>query len=146
MIRTGCWTRVIAEPMILLDTHVLLWSRLGVENVGPGSRELMEQAWREATLATSAISFWEVALLHRKGRMRLLQDVTAWRTQLLDDGLVEIPVDGTIAIRANRLTGFHSDPADRIIVATALSGYSLLTADRRILSWDGNLKRLDARQ
>lgn len=132
--------------MILLDTHVLLWSRLGVENVGPGSRELMEQAWREATLATSAISFWEVALLHRKGRMRLLQDVTAWRTQLLDDGLVEIPVNGTIAIRANRLAGFHSDPVDRIIVATALSGYSLLTADRRILSWDGNLKRLDARQ
>lgn len=132
--------------MILLDTHVLLWSRLGAQKIGPGSRELVERAWREATLAISAISFWEVAMLHRKGRMRLLQDVTAWRTQLLDDGLVEIPVDGTIAIRANRLVGFHPDPADRIIVATALSGYSLLTADRHILSWDGHLKRLDARQ
>ena len=84
-------------------------------------------------------------MLQRKGRMKLLQDVTAWRTQLLDDGLVEIPVDGTIAIRADRLVDFHPDPADRIIVATALSGHSLLTADRQILSWDGHLKRLDAR-
>ncbi len=132
--------------MILLDTHVLLWSRLGARKIGPGSLELVERAWREATLAVSAISFWEVAMLHRRGRMKLLQDVTAWRTQLLDDGLVEIPVDGTIAIRANGLWAFHADPADRIIVATALGGHSLLTADRQILSWDGHLKRLDARQ
>ena len=131
--------------MILLDTHVLLWSRLGTENIGPRSRELVERAWGEATLATSAISFWEIAMLQRKGRMKLLQDVTAWRTQLLDDGFVEIPVDGTIAIRADRLVDFHPDPADRIIVATALSGHGLLTADRQILSWDGHLKRLDAR-
>ena len=132
--------------MILLDTHVLLWSRLGAVKIGPRSRELMERAWRETTLAASAISFWEIAMLQRKGRMKLLRDVTAWRTHLLDDGLVEIPVDGTIAIRANRLVDFHPDPADRLIVATALGGHSLLTADRKILSWDGNLKRLDARQ
>ena len=132
--------------MILLDTHVLLWSRLGAVEIGPRSRELMEGAWRETTLAASAISFWEIAMLQRKGRMKLLRDVTAWRTHLLDDGLVEIPVDGTIAIRANRLVDFHPDPADRLIVATALGGHSLLTADRNILSWDGNLKRLDARQ
>ena len=85
-------------------------------------------------------------MLQHKGRMKLLRDVTAWRTQLLDDGPVEIPVDGAIAIRANRLVHFHPDPADRIIVATALGGHSLLTADRNILCWDGNLKRLDARQ
>lgn len=132
--------------MILLDTHVLLWSRLGAENIGPRSRELMEQAWSESTLATSAISFWEIAMLQRKGRMKLLQDVAAWRKHLLDDGLVEIPVDGTIAIRANKLVDFHPDPADRLIVASALGGHGLLTADRHILSWDGNLKRLDARQ
>lgn len=132
--------------MILLDTHVLLWSRLGSRKIGPASRELMEQALREESLAASAISFWEIAMLHRKGRIKLLQDVAAWRTHLLDDGLVEIPVDGRVAIRANRLVDFHPDPADRMIVATALEGHSLLTADRHILSWEGNLKRLDSRQ
>ena len=114
--------------------------------MGPRSRELIERALQEATLAACAISFWEVAVLHRKRRMRLLQDIAAWRTQLLADGLVEIPVDGEIAIRANMLVGLHPDPADRIIVATALGGHRLLTADRRILSWDGDLQRMDARQ
>lgn len=132
--------------MMLLDTHVLLWSRLGARQIGPRCRDLMEQGLREGTLGASAFSFWEVALLHHKGRITLLQDVNTWRARLLDDGLVEIPVDGDIAIRSNNLADFHADPADRIIVATALGGHSLLTADERILSWSGQLRRLDARE
>ena len=69
----------------------------------------------------------------------------SWRATLLDDGLVEIPVDGEIGIRANGLVNFHAGPADRIIVATALGGHHLVTADQRILEWPGNLRRLDAR-
>lgn len=132
--------------MILLDTHVLLWTRLGSRRLGPRSRELLEQALREGTLAVSAIAFWEVAMLRRKGRIKLLRDVAAWRTRLLNDGLVEIPVDGAVAIRADSLDDFRADPADRIIVATALDGHGLLTADERILNWRGSLNRLDARK
>ncbi len=101
----------------------------------PGSATVCAEG--VAALAVSAISFWEIDMLHRKGRIRLLQDVAAWRTQLLDDG--------AIAIRVNRLLDFHPDPVDRFIVATALGGHSLLTAGRHILYWDGDLKRLDAR-
>ena len=132
--------------MILLDTHVLLWFRLGSRRIGRQCRELMRRGLQEGTLAASAFSFWEIALLHDKGRMNLLQDVRAWRTQLLRDGLNEIPVDGDIAIRANGLQDFHADPADRIIVATALGGHSLVTADDRILSWSGQVRRVDARE
>ena len=93
----------------------------------------------------SAITFWELALLHGKGRMRILADIRVWRATLLDDGLMEIPVDGDIGIRANGLVDFHPDPADRIIVATALEGHQLITADERILDWPGDVMRLDAR-
>ena len=62
------------------------------------------------------------------------------------DGLIEIPVDGDIAIRANELTGLHADPADRLIIATALGGHTLVTADARLLSWSGRLTRMDARK
>ena len=44
------------------------------------------------------------------------------------------------------LPNFHPDPADRIIVATALEGHRLLTADELILGWSGSLDRLDARE
>ena len=62
----------------------------------------------------------------------------------ISQGLIEIPVDGEIGIRANALTDFHADPADRIIVATAMNGHQLVTADRRILNWPGGLQCLDA--
>ena len=42
--------------------------------------------------------------------------------------------------------GFHNDPADRFIVATALvGGHTLLTTDREILAWPGDLQRVDVR-
>ena len=40
----------------------------------------------------------------------------------------------------------HGDPADRIIVSTALDGHRLVTGDRLILNWPGHLNRLDARE
>ena len=51
----------------------------------------------------------------------------------------------TVGIRANNLPNFHPDPADRIIVATALEGHRLLTADELILNWSGSLDRPDAK-
>lgn len=85
-------------------------------------------------------------MLRAKGRGGFPEDVSLWRRELLNQGLVEIPIDGVIGIRANLLPDFHADPADRIIVATALEGHRLVTADRRILDWPGPLDRLDARE
>ena len=55
----------------------------------------------------------------------------------LQDGLIEVPVDGGIAIRANQLPGFHGDPAGRLIAATALEGHTLGISGRRTLAWPG---------
>ena len=73
-------------------------------------------------------------------------DLDAWRHDLLEQGLVEIPVDGGVAARAGLLPNMHGDPADRIILATALEGHRLVTADSLILDWPGRLSRLDARE
>lgn len=131
--------------MILLDTHVLLWVRLGSPRVGPETRRRVQHALPDHQVAISAVSFWEIATLVRRGRLAVPLDPAAWRRQLLDEGLVELPVDGEIAARAGSLTDLHGDPADRLIVATALSGHRLMTADRRLLEWPGELDRLDAR-
>ena len=129
---------------MLLDTHVMLWLRLGDERLGAGARSAIDQAWRVDDVCVSAISFWEVALLKRRRRIKFPEDVGRWRREQLEQGVAEIPVDGAIGIRAATLTDFHADPADRLIVATALGGHQLVTADHRILSWSGHLRRLDA--
>ena len=130
--------------MILLDTHVLVWLRLGSDRLGPKSRQLIDKCWQAGQVGVSAISFWEIAMLVKKGRMKLAQDLDAWHGEALDQGLDEIPISGQIGIRAIGLNGLPGDPADRIIVATALDGYRLVTADQSILGWAGPLNRLDA--
>ncbi len=131
--------------MILLDTQALIWLLFDDRRLGRQARQVIDRAWATGEAAVSAISFWEIALLHEKRRLTLLRDVVSWRRTLLQDGLVEIPIDGEIGIRANELADFHADPADRLIVATALAGgHQLVTADRRILAWPGPLRRRDA--
>ena len=85
-------------------------------------------------------------MLHEKGRFTLLRDASSWRDALLREGLTEIPVDGAIAARAGGLPDMHGDPADRLIVATALEGHRLVTGDQRLLDWPGRLERIDARE
>ena len=132
--------------MILLDTHVVLWQEVNDRRLGPQTRRTIEKALQESMVSVSAISFWEVGMRVQKGQLDLGFDLHAWRRNLLEEGLVELAVDGDIAVRAGLLSDMHGDPADRIIVATALEGHQLVTADRRILDWPGHLSRLDATQ
>ena len=104
-------------------------------------------ALRARELLISAISFCEVAWLHRAGRLVLPASPLSWRASVLVEGVREIPVDGEVAIAAAELSDFHKDPADRLIVATARDeGARLLTSDRQILGWPGELERIDARR
>jgi PIN domain nuclease of toxin-antitoxin system len=134
------------NEVILLDTHVLLWLRSGNENIGKNALSSIEEAYRQSKLYISAISFWEIALLKEKGRITLAHQVSAWRKSVIAEGITEIPVDGEIGIRSNQLSGFHPDPADRIITTTAmLSGIRLYTADEKILNWDSQDFVIDVR-
>ncbi|MDE0674739.1 MAG: type II toxin-antitoxin system VapC family toxin [bacterium] len=130
--------------MILLDTHVLVWQERGDRRLGPKSRRLLEGAVKEGGAAVSAISFWEVGIRIRKGGLDLQIDLGVWRRDLLDEGLIEVPVDGAIAARAGLLPELHGDLADRLIVATALEGHRLMTADRLVLDWPGPINRINA--
>jgi PIN domain nuclease of toxin-antitoxin system len=133
--------------VIVLDTHVLIWFAEDVPDLGKRAAAVADEALRSDELAVSAISFWEIAMLARKGRLELADAPAAVRRKVLGQGIREIAIDGAIGIGAAQLSGFHGDPADRIIVATALANdATLLTADRPIRRWRGPLKARDARR
>jgi PIN domain nuclease of toxin-antitoxin system len=72
-------------------------------------------------------------------------EIDVWRSDLLQAGLQEVPLRGETAIRAAQLQSFHGDPADRMIVATAIeNGATLITADAKILSWEPLHQKMDA--
>lgn len=132
--------------MIILDTHVLAWADNDERKLGRKARALINRLWDGNKVAVCAISFWEIALLQSRGRIDLPAAVDEWRAQLLASGLIELPGDGNVGIRAVLFGGLPDDPADRLIVATAvLHRAALLTADERMLAWDHPLVRHDAR-
>ncbi len=133
--------------MILLDTHALIWLNLGLPQLGPRARQAADEALLEGRLAVSAVSFWEVAVLVQRRRVELEKSTDRWHQELLRSGLIEIPLDGKIAIEAMGLPDLHGDPADLFIAATAIIKEArLITADRRLLNWSGALECLDARK
>jgi PIN domain nuclease of toxin-antitoxin system len=81
-----------------------------------------------------------------RGRIEGPSSVRDWRSRILVLGVREIPLSAEIAMRAADVENLR-DPFDRIIVATALiEEAELMTADRPILQWAGNLRRLDAQR
>ena len=133
------------EPCVL-DTHSLVWLVEGDPSLGRNARELAQAALQSDGLTVSAICFWEIAMLVKSRRLTLSVPTSEWYRGTLDLGILEAPVTGQIGILAGELAGLPGDPADRIITATAIvRNATLLTADRRILGWEGALNRRDAR-
>ena len=137
--------------MILLDTHVLIWSLQDAPALGPEARILLDQQVLAEGLMISAITVWEIAMLAKKSRIALGMDVMKWIEEtLMLPGLILGALDPPIAIDSVMLPGdFHNDPADRIIIATARHhSLPLLTADQAILDYGaaGHVQVVDARR
>ena len=132
--------------MILLDTHTLIWMDRDDGLLGTQSRAAIARAWGADGVAVSAISFWEATMLARRGRISLPTAPAAWRMEILNAGVRELPLDGRIAVAATELENPPRDPADRFIVASAqLHQATLITADETLLAWPDNLRCHDAR-
>lgn len=124
--------------MILLDTHVVLWLISGSTHLGRGAAGKIQDAWGRGDAKVSSFTFWEIGLLHARDRLGLDYPPGVLRRRLVFDGIDTVPVDDSIALRAAELEheGFHRDPADRIITATAIvNGFRLATSDRLISAW-----------
>ena len=125
-----------SSAAILLDTHVWLWAALGdMTHFRRKTIETIDEAAQEDRLYLAAISLWEVAMLESKGRIRLTLPCADWLKQAVrGTGVTVAPLEIDIAAASCTLTGFHGDPADRLIVATAVHrNATLLTEDKNIL-------------
>ena len=126
--------------MIILDTHVLIWWVNDSKQLSStGKRAINKALKRGEEILISSISAWEIIILVKKDRLTLTMDVNDWIvTTAAIEGVRYIPVDNTVAMQSVVLPGeFHSDPADRMIVALARH-YSapLVTADKRIFAYE----------
>lgn len=126
------------NPPLLLDTHVWLWWLLGQPELAANERAALDAlAASGAPPALATISLWEAQMLAAKGRLELDTPLTHWLpTAAAAETVSLLPMDVDVLLALETLPkGFHGDPADRIIVATARSrGLPLATRD-------GNIRR-----
>ena len=104
---------------VLLDTHVVLWWQAGGERL---SRNAAREIARADGVLVSPVTCWEITVLHARGRVALDRDLYLWVRDLLGQERVEVaPLSPQGAIAAGLLgqSGFHADPADRFLYATA---------------------------
>ena len=122
--------------MIILDTHIWIWWVDENPKLLPQNLEII-QAHQVSSLGISIISCWEIAKLVEKNRLNFDCPVEQWLEVALSySGVRLLELSIPIILQSTHLTGFHADPADQIIVATAkVYNSSLLTQDRKILDY-----------
>lgn len=122
---------------ILLDTHIALWLDSGSDRLRPSTRGLIDGIWRNGgTVFISAVTAWEIAVLVDTGRIELDSPAEAWIDRFLDrPGIVAVPLGHRAGCRSYLLHPLpHRDPADRLLIATAIDlGCPLVTYDERIV-------------
>ncbi len=110
----------MVRDVIVLDTHALLWWTLAPEKLSSSAAEVCERMERDGGFASS-ISMWELGVKIRNGKLDLGFPFEEFVGRVEEGGVVELlPVDTSIWVRTATLDWEHRDPADRVIVATAL--------------------------
>lgn len=121
--------------MIVLDTHAWIWWASNPDLLSKHALQVLSKAARDKSILVSSISAWEVAMLVKKGRLKLSMPADEWiaRSERLSF-LNFVPVDNSVLLKSVNLSEkFSHDPADRIIVATTLlQGAKLVSKDAAI--------------
>src|SRR5215212_5580185 len=115
--------------MLLLDTCTLVW--LDSDPASLSARARQELTVHAAALFVSSASALELAIKIRKGKLTLPMPLEQWFPGVLSaHGVNEIAIDWRVAAETGTLPLLHSDPFDRLIVATAKrQNLSIVTPD-----------------
>jgi len=119
--------------VILLDTHVLVWTVADPSRLSKNATQIIRDAQRNEGLAISAITLWELAVLLARRRIELYGTIDNSLRRFTEQVGVR-PVTLEVAAAGCQFPAhFSRDPADRIIAATAqLENMPLVTKDQNL--------------
>jgi PIN domain nuclease of toxin-antitoxin system len=118
----------------LLDTHTLIWVFVDKSKLPERVLKLLQD--NETLLFVSAVSFWEIAIKHRKGKLYLenfkIENIPDYCRSLK---IEQIPLMPENAINYSNLpySENHKDPFDRMLVYQCIRGnYTLISKDNKM--------------
>lgn len=124
---------------LLLDTEAFIWWDANDRRLGARARSAIQDA---PEVFVSAASAWEIVI---KVALKKLRTTRRPLEALIDASFRELPVTFQHAEALETLPTHHTDPFDRLILATAtVEGLTIVTSDRLFNLY--GLPLLDARQ
>jgi len=122
----------LKKDSYLFDTHALIfWSNK--ELVSDDFIKYFDKQDQKGNIFVSSISFWEIALLVKKGKIEM-KDIHGWKNEILSNTNVKLinPTSSEM-IDSTLLPDHHKDPFDRLLIAQAHRNKLLLvTKDKKI--------------
>ena len=113
--------------MIILDTHI--WVNWILQGESGLTKPILAAMNSQPSMAVSAISCFEVTLLVKQRKLELPLPIEEWLVEALSASGVDcLPVTCEISRLSVTLQDIHKDPADRIIIATAITHDALLAS------------------
>ena len=105
--------------MYILDTHTLLWYLRDSEELSDTARNTINDA---EYICTSAVSLWEIAIKHSIGKLDL--------ELCSEKDIYILPIKGNHLDELDKLTDYHNDPFDRLIICQAITeNMTIITRD-----------------
>lgn len=115
---------------VLLDSHVLYWWSEQPERLSAAASRAVTSA---DELVVASVSWFELAWLAHHKRITVAMPIRTWLEELASDVRTVATTPSVAATAVSLPASFPSDPADRIIFATAIEhGWSLVTKDERL--------------
>jgi PIN domain nuclease of toxin-antitoxin system len=118
--------------MIALDTHTILWDAYEPKKLSKKAKAAIEQ---ESEFIFCDISFWEIAMLIQKGRIKSKYPIDEMIVSILEGRkyIIKNITPSIVKTYVDLQDKINKDPADRIIFATAMvENVALVTADKNL--------------
>lgn len=108
----------LTKKKYLFDTHALVFWHIK-EFVSEDFIAFFDRQSKLGNLLISSISFWEVALLTKKGRLDIA-DTQEWKNEIVCNSSARL-IEPTVSemIDSVMLPDHHEDPFDRLLISQA---------------------------
>jgi PIN domain nuclease of toxin-antitoxin system len=123
---------------ILLDTHIFLWYVQDNPKLIIKFRSVIENAME---VYVSSASIWEAAIKTQIGKLDVnIEDLVR---AIVSSGFQQLPITAEHAAATSRLTDFHRDPFDRLLIAQAMiEPLCFLTVDEKLKKYSSLVSML----
>lgn len=121
----------------LLDTHTILWTLDHHHKLSRTAKKIIEDI--NSTCYASAVSFFEMVIKSKTGKLELSQPVSLYYYAVQRIGMKMLPIKPEYLDCYDdlQLWNNHRDPFDRMLIATAIAeNLCIITIDEKFQLYD----------